>query len=56
MRASEHAVAIYLHVHLPKKQIKPVCIVMCLRVDGLEKMVEQRLFDIEDEDDLARFF
>ncbi len=27
-----------------------------LRVDGLEKIVESRLFEIEDEDDLARFF
>jgi len=25
-------------------------------VDGLEKMVDPRLFDVEDEDDLARFF
>jgi len=25
-------------------------------VDGLEKMDDPRLFDVEDEDDLARFF
>jgi len=25
-------------------------------VDGLEKMVDPILFDVEDEDDLARFF
>jgi hypothetical protein len=48
--------SVYLHVHLPKKQIKSYCIINGLRVDGLEKIVESRLFEIEDEDDLARFF
>jgi len=53
---SAYVVAFYLHVHLPKKQIKSYCIINGLRVDGLEKIVEPRLFEIENEDDLARFF
>ena len=48
--------SVYPHVHLPKKQIKSYCMVSGLRVDGLEKIVEPRSFEIENEDDLARFF
>jgi len=56
MRASENAVAFYLHIHLPKNQMKSFAIAISLRVDGLEKMIDPRLFDVEAEDDLARFF